>query len=193
VAIEPFEILERLGQPYRTGNFMVRLAPFGTFKTQDGYIALCAPVNNFAEGLFRAMGKPELASDPRFCTRDARVSNHEQLHDMIGHWLKQFTTRQAAQLLADHGVPAGPVRDPGEAKRDPDLLARGETTKLSHPLYADASDDVYGSGLPIRMSGSSIGYDRAAVPMGANNEDIYCRLLGYSQEKFEALKNDNII
>jgi crotonobetainyl-CoA:carnitine CoA-transferase CaiB-like acyl-CoA transferase len=193
VAVEPFEILEQLGQPYRTGHFMTRLAPFGTFRTKDGYIALCAPTNNFAGGVFRAMGKPELESDPRFSTRDARVTHHAALHAMIGDWLAQFTTKQAADILADHGVPSGPVRDPGEAKRAPDLLARGETVKMTHPLYADAAHDVYGSGLPIRMSGSTVGYDRPAATLGANNEDTYCVLLGYSREKLAALKSENII
>ena len=81
----------------------------------------------------------------------------------------------------------------GEAKRDPELLKRGETTRITHPLYEDAASDVYGSGLPIRMSGSSVGYDRAAVPMGTHNEEIYGRLLGYSREKIEELKAKGII
>jgi crotonobetainyl-CoA:carnitine CoA-transferase CaiB-like acyl-CoA transferase len=193
VAAEPFEILERLGQKYRTGNFMARLAPFGIFKTSDGYMAICAPVNSFAEGLFRAMGRPELLEDPRFRNRDARVTNHEALHEQVGFWMKTMTTEQAADILAEHGVPSGPVREPGQAKRNPDLLARGETMKLEHPIYGAVDDDIYCSGLPIRMSGSFTGYDQAAVTLGANNEEIYCGLLGYSKDKLDALMRDKVI
>ena len=39
-----------------------------------------------------------------------------------------MNTDEAVQKLEDHGVPSGRVRDPGEATRDPRLLAR----QLSH-------------------------------------------------------------
>jgi crotonobetainyl-CoA:carnitine CoA-transferase CaiB-like acyl-CoA transferase len=193
VALEPFEILKRLGQPYRTGNFMARLAPFGVFQTVDGYMAICAPVNNFAEGLFKAMGQPELMKDPRFSNRDARVTNHQTLHDLVSSWMKSVTNAQATDILTEYGVPSGPVLEPGEAKRNPDLLARGETMKLEHPIYGAVEDDLYCSGLPIRMSGSFVGYDQAAVEMGANNEEIYCGVLGYSKQKLETLMRDNVV
>jgi CoA:oxalate CoA-transferase len=193
VAMEPFDILERLGQPYRTGNFMARLAPFGTFPTRDGYVAICAPVENFTLGLFAAMDRPELARDLRFHNRDARVTNHEALHALVGGWMKTMTTGEAEALLADHGVPSGVVREPGEAKRDPSLLARGETVPITHPVYGAVEKDIYGSGLPLHMSGSRVGYDQPAVRMGANNHEIYGGLLGYEPDRLAQLARDKVI
>ena len=83
VAIEPWQALEACGQPTRTGAGLPRLAPFGNFATTDGFIALCGPMQEFAAGLFRAMGQPELIDDPRFATRDARVRNSSALDDLI--------------------------------------------------------------------------------------------------------------
>jgi crotonobetainyl-CoA:carnitine CoA-transferase CaiB-like acyl-CoA transferase len=193
VAMEPFDVLARLGQPYRTGNFMARLAPFGIFETSDGYMAVCAPVNNFVEGLFAAMGRPELLQDARFSSRDARVTNHEVLHSLVGDWVRTMTTEQAAELLAEHGVPSGAVLEPGEAKRHPDRLARGETVPLEHPVYGDAGEALYCSGLPIRMSGSFVGYDQPAPELGAGNNEIYGGLLGYDAEKLAALSQKKVI
>jgi len=193
VAVEPFDVLEELGQNTRTGNFMARLAPFGVFPTRDGHIAVCAPVDNFAQSLFRAMDRPGLAADPRFANRDARVTNHEALHALVGGWLKGKTVAEAVDILAAEGVPSGPVRGPGEAKQDPQLIARGEITRITHPDLKDEGASFYGSGLPIRMSGSEVGYDRPAVRMGASNREVYCGLMGYTAEKVEELARKKVI
>ena len=58
--------MERAGIEMRTGNIVPRLAPFGIFATLDGYVALCAPSDAFARGVFEALGRPELADDERF-------------------------------------------------------------------------------------------------------------------------------
>lgn len=192
VAAEPFDMMVKLGRPTRSGNFMARLAPFGVFPTSDGYISICAPKDEFVAGLFRAMGREEMLADDRFGGRDARVRNHVALHDMISQWTRTMTTARAADLLADFEVPSGPVRNPADAMRDPNLLMRGETTKLEHPTYGAVEDIVVG-GLPIRMSGSFTGFDKPAVTLGASNEAVYRELLGYSEEQFERLKADGAI
>jgi CoA:oxalate CoA-transferase len=192
VAAEPFEIMARLGNPTRSGNFMARLAPFGVFPTSDGYISICAPKDAFVGGLFRAMGREELMADARFATRDARVRNHLVLHDMVSAFTRTMTTAQAAERLTDCEVPNGPVREPAEALRDPNLLARGEITKLLHPVYGAVEDIVVG-GLPIRMSGAFTGFDRPAVTLGASNAAVYGDMLGLDPARLAALARDGVI
>jgi crotonobetainyl-CoA:carnitine CoA-transferase CaiB-like acyl-CoA transferase len=192
VAAEPFEIMAKLGHPTRAGNFMARLAPFGVFPTSDGYIAICAPKDDFVSGLFRAMDRPDLMQDARFATRDARVRNHVELHDMVSAFTLTMTTDAAAERLTDFDVPNGPVREPAEALRDPTLLARGETAKLQHPVYGAVEDIVVG-GLPIRMSGAFTGFDKPAVTLGASNDDVYGQMLGLDAERIAALARDGVI
>ena len=192
VAAEPFEIMAKLGHPTRAGNFMARLAPFGVFPTSDGYIAICAPKDDFVSGLFRAMDRPDLMQDARFATRDARVRNHVELHDMVSAFTRTMTTDTAAERLTDFDVPNGPVREPAEALRDPTLLARGETAKLQHPVYGAVEDIVVG-GLPIRMSGAFTGFDKPAVTLGASNDDVYGQMLGLDPERIAALARDGVI
>jgi crotonobetainyl-CoA:carnitine CoA-transferase CaiB-like acyl-CoA transferase len=192
VAAEPFDMMKKLGRQIRAGNFMPRLAPFGVFPTADGYISICAPKDEFVVGLFKAMGQPELLTDERFGGRDARVRNHIALHDMVSQWTRTMTTDVAADLLTEFDVPNGPVRDPADAMRDPNLLMRGETTKLEHPVYGAVEDIVVG-GLPIRMSGSFTGFDKPAVTLGASNEAIYGDLLGLGSDRLAAMKQDGVI
>lgn len=177
VASEPFEVMRRAGQETRTGTLMPRLAPFGVFATTDGHVAICAPTDDFTAHLFAAMGVPELARDARFAARDKRVVNHASLHALVQAWMASLSTDDAVRLLEQHGVPSGRVRSPGEAVRDPRLLARGETEAVEHPSYGAAGDVIVG-GLPIRMTGSFTGFDRAAPALGEHNAAILGELLG---------------
>ena len=112
VATEPFDKLEELGIPTRTGNAVPRLAPFGIFETADGYFALCAPLDKMVHGVFSAMEQPELAEDERFSSRDRRVRNWIELHSLIEAWAGARTTEEAVNLLQAGGAPAAPVRTP---------------------------------------------------------------------------------
>jgi crotonobetainyl-CoA:carnitine CoA-transferase CaiB-like acyl-CoA transferase len=138
------------------------------------------------------MEREDLLQDPRYATRDARVRNHVEVHDMVSAFTRTMTTSDMAEHLTDFGVPNGPVREPADALRDPSLLARGETTKLVHPEYGAVEDIVVG-GLPIRMSGAFTGFDKPAVKLGASNLDVYGGMLGLDTERLETLARNGVI
>jgi CoA:oxalate CoA-transferase len=192
VAGEPFDILERCGVPQRTGQTVPRLAPFGIYPCQDGFVAICAPTEAFAHSLFRAMGHPEFSTDPRFATRDLRVRNVRELDSAIEAFARSMTTAQILSTLDSAGVPAAEVRDPSAAVRDPQVVARGETVRLTHPKYGD-TDDVYGMGMPIRFSAATAGFDQPAPALGEHNQVVYGGILGYSAEKISGLRSRKVI
>lgn len=192
VAVETFGLLERCGVPQRTGLTVPRLAPFGLYRTKDGYISICAPQETFARSLFEAMGRVDLIDDPRFFSRDARVENVRALDAIIGEFTGRYTNAEAMSILQSAGVPSAEVRNPDEAVRDPRVLARGETVRLEHPKYG-AVDEVYGMGIPIQFSGATVGFDRPAPALGEHNEAVYGELLGYSPERLKHLKSGGVI
>jgi len=192
VAVETFDLLERCGIPQRTGLTVPRLAPFGLYRTKDGYISICAPTEIFARSLFKAIGRADLIDDPRFVNRDARVENVRALDAIIGDFTNRHTNAEAFSILESAGVPAAEVRNPDEAVRDPRVVARGETVRLEHPKYG-AVDEVYGMGIPIKFSGAAAGFDQPAPALGEHNETVYGGILGYSKEHLERLKSSGVI
>lgn len=192
VAGEPFDILERCGVPQRTGLTVPRLAPFGLYRTSDGFVSICAPTEIFARSLFAAIGRPDLVGNPRFASRDARVQNVEELDAIVEEFTSRFTRTEAVALLEAAGVPAAEVRDPNDAVRDPRVIARRETVRLSHPKYGDV-DDVYGMGMPIKFSEAAAGFDQPAPELGEHNQAVYGELLGYSDDRLEQLKRCKVI
>src|SRR5678815_5368368 len=96
VAAEPFDLLEACGMPQRTGRMVPRLTPFGIYQSADSHVAICAPSEQFARGVFAAIGRPEFENDPRYATREARVVHVDELNAAI----EAFTrTRPSSALV----------------------------------------------------------------------------------------------
>lgn len=186
VACEPFDVFEKIGLPLRTGDYVPRLAPFGTFATRDGWIALCAPTDAFARGVLKAMGGEALADDPRFRRRDDRVANADELHAMIAEWTKDRTVAEATRRLEEAGAPVAPIRTTAEAVRDPLVLQRGEVVPLVHPDF-ETREELLGSGVPILMSECPTSIDRPAPHLGEDTEAVLRELVGYDDEQIRAV------
>jgi CoA:oxalate CoA-transferase len=192
VAAEPFDLLEACGMPQRTGLMVPRLTPFGIYESADHYVAICAPTEQFARGVFAAIGRPEFESDPRFATRDARVAHVNELNAHIEAFTRTVPTADLVPLLEQHGVPAAAVRSPADAVRDPRVQARGETVPLDHPRFGHVAD-VVGMGIPITFSATPATYLRPAPAVGQDNALVYGEWLGYGAARVEQLRADEII
>lgn len=192
VASEQSHLTEQLGRPIRSGRFVPRLAPFGVFRAADGWLAISAPEDRFAAGVFAAMGRDDLAADPRFATRDERVHNADELHRLIEQWSSGLTRSVVLDALQANGAPCAPVRTPADALVDPLTVRRGDTTELAHPTYGGAPG-LTGSGLPIHFSSSPTGFARHVPVLGADNAEVYGSLLGYSPDAVAELCADGVI
>ena len=187
VAIENWSAMAAAGMPSRTGLTVQRLSPFGVFECADGYVAVVAVHEPLARGLFAAMGQPELAEDPRFANRDARVANATELEARINAWSRALTMVEVVRALEAQGVPVAPVRHPEDALVDPRVVARKETMAVSHPTYG-SSIDLRTAGIPIQFSGATTGFDDALpVRIGEHNDEILRELLGYDDDRIAAL------
>jgi len=192
VAVENWAAMEAVGMLARTGATMQRLCPFGLFECSDGYIALVAVQDVLAHALYRAMGRPDLADDPRFATRNARVANAALLEELITMWTRQHRTSEVIAILEAQDVPVALVRRPDEALADPRVVARDETVVAQHPLY-QSSVELRTTGIPIVFSGARTGFD-AVLPLhiGEHNAEIFS-MLGYSAEEILRLSRDGVI
>jgi crotonobetainyl-CoA:carnitine CoA-transferase CaiB-like acyl-CoA transferase len=169
-----------------------RLTPFGIYQSADGYVAICAPTEQFARGVFTAIGHPEFEGDSRYATRDARVAHVDALNAVIETFTRTQPTKTLVALLEGHGVPAAEVRSPAEAVRDPRVMERGETVRLNHPQFG-AVADVVGMGVPIAFSEAGAADLRAAPGLGQDNALVYGDWLGYGAPGVERLRTEGVI
>jgi crotonobetainyl-CoA:carnitine CoA-transferase CaiB-like acyl-CoA transferase len=101
--------------------------------TRDGWISLSANTNEQAFGLFDAIGRPELKSDPRFSSVEARFANVKEYFRIRAEALKTKTTGEWLELLDRADVPAMPYHTLDSLLEDPHLQDVGFFELKDHP------------------------------------------------------------
>ena len=150
-------------------------------------MAICATNDHECERLFEEMGMRRLLDDERFATVQARVENHRDVEAAVEEWTRTLPTAEAVARLTRAGVAVAPVREPKDAVRDEQVVRRGETARLSHPLH-DEVGEIYGPGLPIRFSAAETSL--ATPPLlGQHNDSVYRDVAGYSAEHIAQLRS----
>ena len=175
VSGEPFDLLERCGVPQRTGLTVPRLAPFGMYRTKDGYVSICAPTEAFAHALFQAIGRPDLITDPRFAKRDDRVVNVSEVDAIVEAFTGSRTSAEVIAAWTNRGVP--PRKCAIRRMRCAIRVSSREARRCCwlHPKYG-AVEDVYGMGMPIKFSRAQAGFDAPPPGLGEHNHDGILRI-----------------
>jgi crotonobetainyl-CoA:carnitine CoA-transferase CaiB-like acyl-CoA transferase len=142
--------------------------------------------------LLDAIGRPELADDPRFSSRGPRTQHAAALNAIIEEWTCSRTTGDVVRELFDaRGVPAVRVRTPLEALRDRATVARGAVMTLAHPLMGNVH--AFGMGNPIQFSGARAQFDEPAQTLGAATDEVLTTLLNLSPRELAELRRANVI
>lgn len=174
--------------PQKTANSAhPSLVPSQLFPTKDGYLVVMCNKEKFFPALCRAIGAPQLAEEERYANFAARYDNKESLvAELTAIFQREPTAYWTKQLQGV--VPAAPVNTMEEAMRHPLLQEREMIVSVDHPSFGE----VRMIGTPLKLSGSNLEY-KAAPALGAHNRDIYCGLLGLSQDDLDELKAQKVV
>ncbi len=156
------------------------ITPFQFFRTADGYVAVACPKEKFFRALIKAIGRDDLATDPRFVTFTARNEHRAELLAILN---ERFATATTAEWLARlRGViPIAPVRSMEEALDRRELRLRQMLVEYEHPTLGT----VGSVGLPIAVRGYQPAYRRG--PRLGENTAALMTELGYSKDATSAL------
>jgi crotonobetainyl-CoA:carnitine CoA-transferase CaiB-like acyl-CoA transferase len=101
--------------PGRLGNRHPSITPYETVQAADGPLALAVGSDGLFARLAEAIGRPELAGDPRFATNAARLEHRDALGAELAAAFAGDTAEGWVARLRVAGVPAGPVHDVAQA------------------------------------------------------------------------------
>src|SRR5262249_4472054 len=176
--------------PKRTGSQHPDGGPTGVFHFRDGqYITIVALPHQWPQ-MLKALGRPELADDPRFKTARDRRANNKALQEIIEDWLRQFPTREAALAALDRErVPCAPVLTLNEVVELPHLRERGTVRRVSDPQVGEF--DI--PGLPVRFSRWPAPAQVKADLLGEANDAVLREVLGLSDADIAALYADKVL
>jgi crotonobetainyl-CoA:carnitine CoA-transferase CaiB-like acyl-CoA transferase len=168
------------------GNDHWWLAPHGAYPARglDRWVTIAVRSDEEFAALCDAMGRPELASGPRFATMDARYEARRDLDAIVGEWTAEREAYWIVERLLARGIPAGVVMREDELMRDPQHAARGFFRDIE---YSETGRQRYVG--PAWQTSVSRPARLGPPPMlGEHNEYVYRKVLGYSKAEYQQLE-----
>lgn len=141
----------------------------------------------------QAVGRQDLAEDPRFADNPGRTRYQEFLDGVISDWTSRHTLDEVMEAMIEAGVPAGPIYDAAAIINDPHFSARAMLEDHAVSIEPGERAIVRFPGIVPKLS-ETPGETRWLGPaLGAHNEEVYGQLLGFTPERLEQLKQGGII
>jgi crotonobetainyl-CoA:carnitine CoA-transferase CaiB-like acyl-CoA transferase len=165
----------RIRQP--VGAAIATASPTNTYPCADGKWLCIAGNSDLIFGrLMQAIGRPELAREPRFLTNFDRCTHRAELDAAVAEWTRTLPAKEAETLLEAADVPCSRLFDIADCAADPHFRARKSVQEVEDPLIGRTLHP----GPAIRFDGdppeAAIGWTGPAV--GAHNEYVRRELLG---------------
>ena len=174
----------------RSGSILPGLAPSNVYRCSDGDYLIGANQDAIFARLCEAMGRPELATDPRYATHTARGIHQVELDEIVDAWTRTLTVEEVEGLCIAHAIPAGKVYRAPEMLADPHFAAREAIVEVPHPTFGTVKMQ---NAFP-KFSTTPSGVRRPAPrEVGQDNAEVYGRELGLGPAELAALKTAGVI
>ena len=149
--------------PAPLGSAHPNIVPYDKFQAADGPLFIGILNDAQFTRFCAAIGRPQLAGDPRYASNVQRLAHRAQLHADIETALATHSAQAWADTLMQVGVPAAAVHSVAQALQHPHtahrqmLVQRGSYTGIRSPVRLLGTPAVPGAAPP------QLDQDRAAI------------------------------
>lgn len=177
----------------RTAGNLPGVVPSGVYPTSDEQSVMIAGNSSGAFGrLMSTIGRQDLADDPTLADGDARYAREVELDEAIIAWTSRHTVPAAVRILADAGVPAGPVYDARAITEDEHYQARGMLRPLKTAVDGER-EEIRFPGVVPRIPGSPGDVRWVGPELGEHIEEVLGELLGIPWERLADFRERKVI
>lgn len=158
----------------------------------DQWIALAMlQADRYWPDVARLIGRPELATDPKFETMSARGDNNEEcvaiLDEAFGkktrdEWLKLFREDESDLIYTI-------VNNVDDLPQDPQVIANDYIVELDHPNHGPTQM----VGVPVGLSETPGSVREPAPELGQHTEQVLMETLGWEWARISALRDAEVI
>lgn len=141
--------------PGPLGNRHPSITPFEPFAAADRPLIIAAGNDTLFGRLCAALGRPDLATDPRFLTNGDRTRHAELLKHELESVLRTRPAAEWIKLLEAAGVPCSVINTVADAAEHPQVQARNMIVTAAGLRMA---------GNPIKLSAFADGSERRSAP-----------------------------
>ena len=175
--------------PVRRGTEGNGGMPSRMFRCSDGAIVMIAGNDEQYRRFCAALGRPDLADDPRFLTNVDRVRNRRALTEIFVALIAPWKQDELLRTLEAAGVAAGPINDLQQVFDDPQSRHRGLAVEVPHPLAGTVKLNVN----PIRYRETPLDRHSAPPLLGQHTDEVLSSVLGLSVQECERLREAGIV
>jgi crotonobetainyl-CoA:carnitine CoA-transferase CaiB-like acyl-CoA transferase len=176
--------------PTPMGNDNFTASPSGTFRTGEGLLNIAANKQEQFEALCKALGKPGLIEDRRFSTRQARLHHRAALKTLLEDALSVRSAEEWWPMLAEQGIPSGPVYGVDKILAHPQIRERGMIGRFAQVPGVGRDVEVVRSGFKVDGRAPSV---EGPPPMLGQDTDELLVQLGYTSDDIIAMKNEGVV
>jgi formyl-CoA transferase len=174
----------------RTGAILPNVAPSNVYPTADGKLLLIAANQDTVfRRLAAAMGRAELAEDPRYAGHAARGERQGELDALIADWTRTVGLKDLEAILNENGVPCGLIYTAADMLADPHFAARRSIVEVPHPEFGS----IKMQNVAPRLSETPGGVRHPGPELGEHNEAVFRGLLGLDQATIDDYRARGIV
>jgi formyl-CoA transferase len=183
-----YDVLGHVRQ--RSGASLEGIVPTSTYPCVEGrYVVIGANSDSMFQRLMHAIGRSDLADDPRLAHNDGRVEHQDELDDAIGEWTAQRSVEDALVVMKQAEVASGPIQSIEDIVRDPQFLAREMFEQATLP---DGRSFKIPSVVP-KLSETPGRTEWIGPALGAHTREVLHDLLGTDDAELDRLVEQGVI
>ena len=172
----------------RTGNRAQGFQPLDSFAASDGWVVLGALAGVYGR-LLKVIGLDP--ADPRWEIARTQLESIEgiEFDAVLRGWISERTVKEVVAAMTAGSVPCSAIMSSKTMAVDSQYRARG--------MHVEWEDEqvgrVKGIGIAPKFSLTPGKIVRGSVPLGHDNDRVYCEMLGVSADEIASLRRDKII
>ncbi len=176
----------------RKGNRCSYSVPHGVYRCrgEDRWCAIAVFSDEEWGRLCQVMGRPELATVPRFASFPQRRENEDEIDRLISEWTAERSAEEVTCMLQEVGIAAG-VAQTGKdlLENDPQLAHRRFFRELEHKEIGKHHYEAP----PFRLSKTPCELTTPGPCMGEHNEYVCKKILGFSDKEYNDLVANRVL
>lgn len=174
----------------RSGSKLPGIAPSNVYQCSDGDYLIGANQDAVFARLCAAMGRPELATDPRYVDHVSRGRNQDELDGIVEAWTRTKTVAEVEALMIEHSIPAGKIYRAPEMMEDPHFAARNALIEVETERWGPVRMQ---NAFPFLSETPSGVRSPAPSRVGQHNGEIYGTLLGLDPDQLNEMAARGIV